>query len=274
MKYKQFLAKLVEDLVHHKDKVGSDSIRWRILNSELVAEVYGIQVIVASIVSLYDHYLMDESFSAVHVYLQTVCKNLAVGVFTVFSDFSWVKTHLYLRMCNACIIEKYNPGILFAQFSDIVTFFYCEYETTSGIILQVIVTEDCMQFWGLDFDSIFDISVFNTQQRFPEYVIPFPLHADLTAYLLTNKQKIFGATCILYNNILQNLAALLGNDYYLLPCSVHEVLLCPSRLPVNNLSQLVNDMNLKLHQYELLSNNILKYDLQSDRITAIFYINQ
>ena len=51
-------------------------------------------------------------------------------------------------------------------------------------------------------------------------------------YVLTNESKLNGAACILYENVLYDFAQKLGADLYILPSSVHEVILLPKAFDV------------------------------------------
>ena len=46
-------------------------------------------------------------------------------------------------------------------------------------------------------------------------------------YILTNRNKINGAGCILYPDVLKTFADMMVHDLYIIPSSVHETLLIP-----------------------------------------------
>ena len=50
---------------------------------------------------------------------------------------------------------------------------------------------------------------------------PFPM------YVLSNHTKLNGSACILYQDLLKNFAEHLRSDLYILPSSIHEVLIIP-----------------------------------------------
>lgn len=77
-------------------------------------------------------------------------------------------------------------------------------------------------------------------------------------YVLTNTEKLYGASAILYPNILSYFAKRLKADLYLLPSSIHEVLLLPN-CPDINLSELnciVQEVNQShVQKEEILSDH-------------------
>ena len=43
--------------------------------------------------------------------------------------------------------------------------------------------------------------------------------------VLTNQSRIDGAACILYDNMLEKIAEVLQEDFYVIPSSIHELLI-------------------------------------------------
>lgn len=85
-------------------------------------------------------------------------------------------------------------------------------------------------------------------------------------YILTNKKKQYGATCILYEGVLREIAQRLQSDFYILPSSVHEVIL----LPTNNDSDRKELTEMVLE----VNNSILsKEDMLSDHVYYFSKVN-
>ena len=80
-------------------------------------------------------------------------------------------------------------------------------------------------------------------------------------------QKPFG---ILYQHLLHDFARRIGSDFYILPSSVHEVLLIPAdnQISMSTLSSMVRDVNSsQLAREEILSDHVYYYSLETDQIT-------
>ena len=96
--------------------------------------------------------------------------------------------------------------------------------------------------------------------------VAFPMH------VLTNKERINGAACILYEGKQEEIATLLNDDYYVLPSSVHEVIIMPKSKGTdeNYLSQMVNEINHEqLAQEEILSNHVYLYARDKKELVAL-----
>lgn len=98
--------------------------------------------------------------------------------------------------------------------------------------------------------------------------------ADFTSgripmYVLTNRQKINGAACMLYPDVLRLFGEKLGRDFYILPSSVHELILVPDDESISKeaLWEIVTDINrTQVAEEEILADSIYFYDRKKDRI--------
>ena len=88
--------------------------------------------------------------------------------------------------------------------------------------------------------------------------------------VLTNSRRYLGAACILYRGVLERFAKKLGENLYILPSSVHEVILLPET-KVNsskNLLRMVMEVNrTQLAPEEVLSDTVYYYDRKSGKIS-------
>lgn len=88
-------------------------------------------------------------------------------------------------------------------------------------------------------------------------------------YVLTNQQHIFGASCILYPNLLYSISEYFQTDLYILPSSIHECILIPEGPDVSRkkLADIVADINsTEVPEEEVLSNCVYVYKQEGDVI--------
>lgn len=89
-------------------------------------------------------------------------------------------------------------------------------------------------------------------------------------FILSNAPKLNGAAALFYSDILKEFANLLEKDIYILPSSIHEVILLPysKNIDVGELKKIVTDANDKIVlEDEILSNNIYLYSVSKDEIS-------
>ena len=82
------------------------------------------------------------------------------------------------------------------------------------------------------------------------------------AYVVTNESMAAGAAAVLYPGILKSLAEHLEDDLYLIPSSVHEMIVVPARMfsgreEIDRMLQSVNTMTVP--EKEVLSEHCLHY---------------
>lgn len=88
-------------------------------------------------------------------------------------------------------------------------------------------------------------------------------------YVLTNSKKINGAACIIYENVLKNFAESIGSDLFILPSSVHEVILIPydEKIEKSSLNKMVREVNRsELNACDVLSDHVYVYKRYEDKI--------
>jgi len=81
-------------------------------------------------------------------------------------------------------------------------------------------------------------------------------------YVMTNKENQYGAACILYPDSIKGFADKIGSDLYILPSSVHEVILVPAGKgeEMERLYTMVSDINREqVDPEEQLSDNVYIY---------------
>ncbi|MCR5251047.1 MAG: DUF5688 family protein [Lachnospiraceae bacterium] len=95
---------------------------------------------------------------------------------------------------------------------------------------------------------------------------------DVPMFVLTNRAKYYGAACMLYPGVLRSFAERLGKSLYILPSSIHELILlgdngmeAPGKL--RDMVRQVNETQVAAD--EVLSDSIYYYDLPTDELRRI-----
>lgn len=86
-------------------------------------------------------------------------------------------------------------------------------------------------------------------------------------YILSNERKLYGAAAILYPGVLKTIGHYLQDDLYILPSSIHECILVPSRGPYRqaDLEGIVTEINeSQVPWEEFLSNHVYFYKKSGD----------
>ena len=91
-------------------------------------------------------------------------------------------------------------------------------------------------------------------------------------YVLTNQEHVNGAASLLYPDMLERCAALCRGEFFVLPSSVHEVLLLPysRRIETGKLKAIVREVNQKqVSLQETLSDLVYFYSREGKKLLAL-----
>lgn len=92
---------------------------------------------------------------------------------------------------------------------------------------------------------------------------------QIPMYVLSNRRKILGAACMLYPGILKKFADIKESNLYILPSSIHEVILLPENENVNSesLLEMVVEINrTQVEESEVLADSVYFYDRNTDKL--------
>ena len=90
-------------------------------------------------------------------------------------------------------------------------------------------------------------------------------------WIISNKSGINGAVSMLYEENLHQLAEKLGENFFILPSSVHEVIAVPVEMAgknLTNLIEMVQEANMSSVELgDRLSNSVYHYDSNARKVT-------
>lgn len=193
-----------------------------------------------------------------------------------------VRSQIIMRLVN---YEK-NREILedcpHIRFHDLaISFRWLAHWDEIGISTALITNKE-MERWHVGIEQLYEDALKNTQRIFPCQITKLrdlietreiPLDGgNFDLYVLTNTQGINGATCLLYENSLRDFARSLKSDIYLLPSSIHEMMIClkDPQISESMLLSLVKEANhMVVTMGEVLSDNIYYYEWEQDKLSMI-----
>jgi len=91
-------------------------------------------------------------------------------------------------------------------------------------------------------------------------------------YVLSNQEKINGAACILYPDLLLEFAEGLGRDLYIIPSSIHEVILVPAleEQEHESLSKMVREVNsTQVEEEEVLADHVYFFSREDREVCSL-----
>lgn len=92
---------------------------------------------------------------------------------------------------------------------------------------------------------------------------------DDKLFVLTNNQKLNGAAALLDEKMMEQITEKVGNDFYILPSSVHEVLIVPNEvgMELQDLEAMVQEVNAtQVAPQDKLSDHVYQYDNETREV--------
>ena len=195
------------------------------------------------------------------------------------------------RICYRLIGRKGNEGMLedvpHIEFLDLaLCFFYAYHDEVLGEG-AVLVHESHRQMWGTATAELLKLAERNTPKLFPwskrsiDSMVTEAACKDggqgedslnMPISVLSNGKGLYGAACMVYPGVLEALGAEEGRGFYIIPSSVHEVLLLGDTggEEPRMLRQIIEEINhTHLAPEEVLSDNLYYYNFAEKRIKII-----
>jgi len=195
------------------------------------------------------------------------------------------------RVCYRLICRKGNEELLkdipHIPFLDLAVCFFYAYSGKALGEGSILIRNSHMELWNTDTKELLKLAQINTLRLFPwrccsmeevlrdiapeevwQEEIPDKeererFFAEVPMQVLSNKQRMHGASCILYPNLLAQLAQGAGCNLYILPSSIHEVILLADngRESASQLKDMIAEVNgTQVAPEEVLSDSLYYYD--------------
>lgn len=193
------------------------------------------------------------------------------------SDKDYIKENLYLEAVNSEKNKTFLESIPKIEFLDLS--FICRINVSKLIQngcagnRSIIVDDRLLKIMGLSVNELFDYAKncdLNTYRA-----IPLNEDKEVPTYLIRNKTGIYGGAAIASVEALAGLAEYMKNDLYILPQSIHELLVVPADetddLYKSAILSLVKALESNITcSDEFLSDHIYLYDKLEKRLKPIY----
>lgn len=217
-----------------------------------------------------------------------------------FESYDNVRTRIFYKLVHKGRNEKMLLEVPYQSWQDLALVFYYALEDARIGRAAIMIRNSHLRMWGIDRNTLFCDAGKNMRTLLPEELMPMQqmireiLHEEtretdmarlpeelsfaaakdegISMYVLSNKERIYGAASILYSEKIKYLAGKLDKNLIILPSSVHEVLLVPDNGHMekdflHNMVKEVNDTHVEPE--EILSYNVYYYDRQEDDIRIL-----
>lgn len=200
-------------------------------------------------------------------------------------DYSQVKEKVIYRLVNYESNEKMLRNVPYIVYLDLAIVFCVLLEVTKYGTATMAIRNDHLDLWGVEKEELYRQASENTSRFLPDdFSSMSAVIEELTEeseahisfedkeeemYVLSNRIHSYGAAAILYSGRMEGIGMYLKSNYYVLPSSVHEVIVVPEKAAVEkeDLSAMVAEINrTQVEAEEVLSDHAYYYDRKKGRL--------
>lgn len=185
------------------------------------------------------------------------------------TDYDWVKERVLYKLIGYEKNKELLKEIPHIRFLDMAIVFYCSILQDTLGSATVLIKNGLCRMWSVDAKELFAFAERNTPRILPPRIVDMREligeegAGNLRMYVLTNQQKQFGAISILYPQVLERFVKEAGAELWILPSSIHEVILMPKGKGTygEELREMVTEINrTQVACEEVLTDSVYYYD--------------
>jgi hypothetical protein len=211
-----------------------------------------------------------------------------------FLDYEKVKERIVYKLINTDANKELLEDVPHMEFLDLSIVFQCLVSKEESSTASILIHNSHMKLWNVSVEELYKTAMENTP-KLQEYEIrdmndiirnvmteggfegfcdmeEEELSESTPMYVLTNKSGIDGAACILYTDLLKDFASHIEKSFYVIPSSVHEVILVPTddNTEADEIRRMIKDINdTQVKTEEVLSYSLYYFDRESGRLTVL-----
>lgn len=200
--------------------------------------------------------------------------NLDVSTIT---DFDAVKDKINIKLINSEQNAEYLKGKPHTDIADLSAIYYIDLGTDECGSMTTVISDYLLSQYGISVEELHQTAISNMESN-ARFCSLFEVLSELMSdnvptealcsaddmmFVLSNQNKINGASMLLCPTVMDNIAEKVGKDFSLLPSSIHEALIVPDRpdMEVDSLAAMVREVNAtQVAKDEQLSDHVYRYD--------------
>jgi hypothetical protein len=196
------------------------------------------------------------------------------------NSYEQIKDNIFYRIVNYERNKEILSEIPYLPFLDLAVTFHCLVQNKNENISSIHITYRHLIMWGINVKTVTEQAMENTPRIFPakintleevigEMALETAFPGIQPMYVITNDIGINGAGCLLYKDVIKQLAEIAGGDFYILPSSIHEIIAIKDSGFINKeeLASMVKEVNTsQVAEEDYLSDSVYYYCIEEKRI--------
>ncbi len=192
-----------------------------------------------------------------------------------------VKDKVSVRVVHSKRNQNRLEGMPHKRFLNLSVIFHLVLQESESGNETLLIHDHTMEHWGITLDLLWKAAMKNLKAE--DFTIQ-----DLTKvvsdmlgterkeddfiggmYIMTNKSRCFGASALLRTDLLEEFAERVKKDYYIIPSSVHEIILIPDDkvLGAEYLEKMLREINeTMVEEEDVLSDQVYYFSREKGKV--------
>lgn len=213
-----------------------------------------------------------------------------------FLNYESVRQKVVYKLINTEKNKELLEDIPHVDFLDLSIVFQCLLAREDLSTASILIHNVHMKLWDISVEELYRAAKRNTQ-RLQEYEIKSmeevlceimdtgemadsdgdeyrmeDFSDSVPMYVLSNKRRVEGAACLLYPDLVRDFAEAIGSSFYIIPSSIHELLLLPTEhfAETGEIKSMIKEINdTQVRTEEILSYSLYYYDKGEGKIMRL-----
>ena len=205
-----------------------------------------------------------------------------------FIEWRNVKDIICPKIINYGANRELLNSVPYRKVCDLAVVYYAVVDICENGVASILLRNEHLKLWGKTEADLYELALENyrrifsiTSRNLDDIIlelmnckedISFDENTIVPMIVVTNNKKLNGAAAILFPDELQKIADKMGADLYILPSSVHEIILLSTdnTMTVDELKETVCFVNSnELRQEEVLSDNVYLFNRHNPSIEIV-----
>ncbi|MBR4174505.1 MAG: hypothetical protein IKR56_04120 [Lachnospiraceae bacterium] len=232
----------------------------------------------------YDDYKEGRSLDdIIRTVVEMYEQNRAEKCFDVglFCDFERIKDNLAIRLINYERNKDMLSHTPHRKFVDLAVVYMAVLNHTSYGNASILVNEEVRKLWKVGEDELHAAALAGAMatqrpviRRLTEYLSSFMggEYVENEMMVLTNESGLYGASVMVYKDLLKEVSEGLESNLFIIPSSIHEIIVLPAKslYGAGWLKDMVHSVNeTVLAASDVLSDSLYIYKADDDSVTMV-----
>jgi len=205
-------------------------------------------------------------------------------------QFTWeeFRRNVFMRLVNREKNMELLENVPHQEFLDLALVYYYSVSISGNVMGTLVITKEHLELLNITEEELHRTAKSNCERFQPVKIrcmedLLYDLGRKLGVevcearechpflFVMTNTKGMFGAASLVFNEELEYFAKRIRSSYYILPSSVHEVILVPECKEFSReyFKSMVREINAtQVEATEVLSDNIYYYDVETRELSV------